>query len=282
MPSSSTTAPVGACSWCLRPAAPAALAGGLRKIGVRLVQLALDPIRTGEWDEDETANTLREADVSIASGMMRTIDEDYTTLETIRETGGVRQNWERNRAAASENARLARRLGLSLVTLHAGFIPHDPADPLRQIMLSRLREVIDLFAEQGVRIGFETGQETADTLVSALDQLDRPGAGVNFDPANMILYGMGDPVEALRKLAPRVLQIHIKDANPAPRSGVWGREVAVGSGAVKWDAFFDVMRSAGLRCGLMLEREAGPDCVNDMRAALDLLRKHDLWREAPA
>ena len=104
-------------------------------------------------------------------------------------------------------ADLAGEAGLDLVTLHAGFIPHAADDPLREVMLERLRQVVDVFAQRGIRTGFETGQETASTMLEALEDLGRPEAGVNFDPANMILYGMGDPLEGLRILAPRVLQV---------------------------------------------------------------------------
>ena len=87
--------------------------------------------------------------------------------------------------------------------------------------LTRL-EGIDSFTDAGLRIAFETGQETAATLLEALDELARPEVGVNFDPANMILYGMGDPVAAARALASKIAQVHIKDAIPAPRPGDWG------------------------------------------------------------
>ena len=118
-----------------------------------------------------------------------------------------------------------------------------------------------------MRVALETGQEQADTLLGVLDELDRPDVGVNFDPANMVLYGMGDPVAALRRLAPRVAQCHIKDAVATETSGTWGAEVPVGEGNVNWPAFFVVLRDAGLICDLMIEREAGGDRPGDIRLA---------------
>src|SRR5688572_12996243 len=122
--------------------------------------------------------------------MMSTHGEDYSTLATIRETGGLRpdRHWKRNLEAAREDTALARRLGLDLVTFHAGFLPEQRSDPERAKLLDRLRLVCDAFHEQGVRLGFETGQESAETLSEVLAELDHPAAGVNFDPANMILY----------------------------------------------------------------------------------------------
>jgi sugar phosphate isomerase/epimerase len=264
--------PLAVCSWSLQPTGPADLAAKVRACGLDAVQLALDPIRTGEWDEAETARALAGEGIIAVSGMMGAKGEDYSTLDTIKATGGVRPDatWPSNLAAAHANADLAARLGLRLVTLHAGFLPHDPADPERGRMLDRLAQVIEAFGARGVGVAFETGQESADTLLGVLAEL--PGAGVNFDPANMILYAMGDPIESLRKLAPHVAQIHIKDANPTAAPGTWGSEQAAGTGSVDWGAFFAVYREAGLGCGLVIEREAGNSRIEDVRTAAALVR----------
>lgn len=267
------TWPLGVCSWSVRPASPDELVSAVRALGLSRVQLALDPIRTGAWDEDQTLRALDKAGVTIASGMMAMAGEDYSTLESIRLTGGVRPDatWSVNLEAAVDNADLAARLGVSLVTFHAGFIPHDPSDPERGAMLSRVGMLTEMFAEQGVRVALETGQETAGTLLDALREIEAPTLGVNFDPANMILYGVGDPIAAVRELAPRLAQVHIKDAVPASAAGEWGREVAVGEGAVDWTRFFSTLRAVGFRGELMIEREAGEDRVGDIRRAAALV-----------
>ncbi len=278
---------IGVCSWSLRPGSVAELVDGLRAVGVTRVQLALDPIRRGEWTERTTRETLAAAGITIASGMMGMNGEDYSTLESIRRTGGVRpgETWNANVTAARANAEIAARLGISLVTFHAGFLPENPRDTEREAMMLRLSEMCRVFANAGVRTAFETGQESAVTLSGVLDDLvERVGLiapGVNFDPANMILYAMGDPVESLRTLAPRVLQIHIKDAVPTQKRGTWGREVVAGTGNVDWRAFFDVYRTAGLRCDCVIEREAGPTRIEDIIAARRLIESH-FPREAGA
>jgi L-ribulose-5-phosphate 3-epimerase len=243
------------------------------------VQLALDPIRTGAWDADETLEALQHAGLRVISGMMATRGEDYSTLETIRATGGVRldEHWEENLAAAKANAALAKRLGLGLVTLHAGFLPHDPQDPLRAVMTERLRRLIGVFAEQGVQVGLETGQEDAATLLSVLHDLRDTPPRVNFDPANMILYGMGEPVAALRALAPHVAQVHVKDAIASARPGQWGTEVPAGRGQVEWRSFFDVVRTLPESVSLVIEREAGESRLEDIRAARTLIRDVGGW-----
>lgn len=278
-----TPPPLGVCSWSLRPADPADLAAKVRACGLDAVQLALDPIRRGEWDEAETGRTLRDAGIAVVSGMMGMKGEDYSTLDTIRSTGGVRpdETWPDNLAAARANAAIARRLGIDLVTFHAGFLPHDPADPERERMLDRLRTLANVFGSTGVRIALETGQETADTLLSVLEDLNAPTGGtgvppvpvgVNFDPANMILYGMGDPIAAFTRLSPHVAQVHLKDARPTETPGTWGTETPLGDGAVHWPDFLYVYRDAGLRCNLVIERESGDRRVEDVRSATEYVR----------
>ncbi len=263
------------CSWSLEPVGPRDLAEKVRRCGLRAVQLALDPIRTGEWSEQDTVQALNDAGVSIVSGMMGTLGEDYSTLDTIRVTGGIRpdHHWPANRSAAARNAEIARSLGLSLVTLHAGFLPHDRNDSLRATMLGRLRELGDIFASRGISIALETGQEDAPTLLQVLHDLDTLGrpVGVNFDPANMILYGMGDPVAAITTLASHVRQIHIKDALPSPTPGHWGQEVVAGTGAVPWREFLSIARTLCPGAPLVIEREAGSARVEDVIAARNLL-----------
>ena len=264
---------LGVCSWSLRPASPGDLADSLMACGVSNVQLALEPLRTGAWTRRDLDAALSKAGVRLLSGMMAMHAEDYSTLESIRKTGGVRPDahWPSNLKAARAAASLARDLGLSLVTFHAGFLPERPHHPERATMLERLRTIADCFADQGVEVALETGQEDAQTLLAVLDELDRPRVGVNFDPANMILYGMGDPVDALQRLAPYVKQIHIKDAIPAGVHGEWGTEVVVGTGAVDWDAFLAVVASRLPGVPMVIEREADETRVDDIRAAVAFL-----------
>ncbi|MCC6406314.1 MAG: sugar phosphate isomerase/epimerase [Planctomycetes bacterium] len=266
---------LGACSWSLKANGPKELAQRVRQVGVANVQLALDPLRTGAWSVDETVAACASAGLSIRSGMMGMQGEDYGSLDSIKATGGVRptEHWNANLAAARANAKLAARLGLRLVTFHAGFLPHEASDPERKVLIERLRALVDVFASEGAVVGFETGQESARTLLDVLAELDRPTAGVNFDPANMLLYDMGDPVAALKLLAPRVKQIHVKDAVRTKQRGTWGAEVCVGTGEVDWRALFAAAAESKLDVDFMIEREAGDDRIGDMRKARELVER---------
>jgi sugar phosphate isomerase/epimerase len=156
---------------------------------------------------------------------------------------------------------------IKLVTFHAGFLPHDERDPEFAKLLHRLRLVADLFAASNIDLGLETGQETAAALDAFLQKLQRSNVGVNFDPANMILYDKGNPIEALRGLAPWLKQCHIKDANRTRVAGTWGEEVPAGTGQVNWPEFFATLRGIGFEGNLCIEREAGEQRAADIKTA---------------
>jgi L-ribulose-5-phosphate 3-epimerase len=266
---------IAVCSWSLQSTSADELVRQLQVAGLSRVQLALDPLRTGDWPEGPTLAALQIAGIEVVSGMISMQGEDYTTLETIRETGGVRLDapWEANLAGAEACAKIARRFGLSLVSFHAGFLPDDRDDPERGKLIGRLRQLVDIFAAEQVKLVFETGQETADTLVGFLEELDREASGVNFDPANMILYGKGDPVAALDRLAPWVRQVHIKDARSAATPGTWGEEMPAGTGEVDWSAFFDLLVTHHLPIDLVIEREGGDDRIGDIARARQMIEQ---------
>jgi sugar phosphate isomerase/epimerase len=245
-------------------------------VGIGTVQLALGPILDEQpgWTPD-AFDELRRAGFELASGMLAFPGEDYSTLETIRRTGGLRpdERWPASRDRAEAAARLAADHGVGLVTFHAGFLPVDRNDPLRPRMVERLRAVAGLFASRSVAVALETGQETAATLGEVLGDLGPDDVGVNFDPANMILYGMGDPVAALRTLAPGVRQIHVKDASPTDVAGAWGTEVPAGDGAVDWPGFFDVALALDPPVRFIIEREAGDNREPEIVQARDLVAR---------
>jgi sugar phosphate isomerase/epimerase len=207
--------------------------------------------------------------------MFGCLGEDYSTMESIRLTGGLAPDatWEQNQKDIEATAALAAELRLTLVTFHAGFLPHQESDPAFGKMLGRLAAVADLFARENILLALETGQETAPALAAFLQKLNRPNVGVNFDPANIILYNNGDPIQALRVLGPWLRQVHIKDAVRAKLPGSWGREVPVGSGEIDWPAFLGALRQLRFAGPLVIEREAGNDRVADVLTARSVLEK---------
>ena len=260
---------LGVCSWSLQANSVDDLVDQLGACGERRVQLALCPLLADE-DEQKALRRYVESDqIELCSGMMETIGEDYSSMERIRETGGVRPDahWDANLDIATRCAGLASDLGLRLVTFHAGFIPENEPG-LHDRMVERLCRVAEVFNDRGITLGLETGQERAETLLSLLSTISgRVRVGVNFDPANMLLYGMGDPIDSVRLLQDHVVQVHMKDAIVTKTPGTWGEEVPVGQGQVDWDAFFKIVEELENDVDVIIEREAGTTRVDDIRAA---------------
>jgi sugar phosphate isomerase/epimerase len=263
---------LGVCSWSLCPGDPAQLIDLLQRVGLTRIQLALGPLAYDKPWKD-AGKRLEEAGITVVSGMFGTKGEDYTSLETIRRTGGVvpDETWEFNWNHILRIIPVAQMLKVGLVSFHAGFLPQEEDDPTYHKMIKRLKQTALAFASARIDLAFETGQEDAATLKRFLERLDEPNVGVNFDPANMILYGKGDPVEAVKVLSGSIRQVHVKDANPAATPGTWGDEVTVGTGSVEWPAFFEALKSGGFTGNLCIEREAGNQRVKDIVAAKELV-----------
>lgn len=273
---------LGVCSWSLRASGPVDLAARTADAGLDAVQLALDPFRTGAWSLDDTIDAMAGTGIAIASGMMAMAGEDYSSIAAIRRTGGLRPDemWLVNLDAAHANAGIAGRLGIPLVTFHAGFMPDDPASAGFAALAARTAAIADVFGRYGVATALETGQESAGTLRAFLGVVDvrtgpsTPPIGINFDPANMLLYGSDDPMAAFDMLADRIAQVHIKDALPSPAPDQWGTEMAVGDGDVPWPAFLAAARDRAPRASLIIERESGADRDADIRRAATVVRAH--------
>jgi len=270
---------LGVCSWSLQPTSPPHLVELLHETGLNLVQLALDPIReqNADWRMVSSMNAFAAGGITAVSGMMSMRGEDYTSLESIRETGGLLQDehWDANRGASMQNARIAQEIEIPLVSLHAGHLPPKSDPEKREEVIDRLRLVVDIFRAHGSQIALETGQEDASRLLEFLKEVDRKDVlGVNFDPANIILYDQGDPIEALKLLLPHIRQCHIKDAVRTETPGQWGTEVPVGAGQVDWEAFFKVLKSKSGKLDLIIECETGENRVRDIIRARDLIRGH--------
>ncbi|MDP3849131.1 MAG: sugar phosphate isomerase/epimerase family protein [Luteolibacter sp.] len=261
------------CTWSLLPVGPIDLVARLHATGITRAQLALDPLRGDPAVWGDTKSLLADHGIEIVSGMFGCVGEDYATLESIRATGGIAPDatWGENLRNIRATAELASKLGLKLVTFHAGFLPSDESDPEFEKMLMRLKTVAEVFAAAGMDLALETGQESALSLQAILLGLNAPNLFVNFDPANMILYGKGDPVQSVGVLGRWIRQVHIKDATRAVTPGTWGEEVAVGSGDVDWPRFFAALEDIDFTGDWVIEREAGIDRIADILTAKQLV-----------
>jgi sugar phosphate isomerase/epimerase len=261
--------PVGVCSWSLRVDI-LQVAEAMKKLGIEHIHLALGPALHSQ--PDKYLNAVRQQNWAITSTMIDFPQEDYSSLESIRLTGGIVPDdcWDSNRKSFFEAARITAELGVKYLSMHAGFLDHS--DPVYAGKLTdRIKCLADAAAEQQVTLLLETGQESAEQLRHFLEKLNHPAVGVNFDPANMILYDKGEPIEAVRTLSPWIKHVHIKDAVRTTRAGMWGTEVPWGQGQVGGERFLQVLQQIRFKGALAIEREAGDDRLGDIKLAVQRL-----------
>ena len=272
---------LGVCSWSLQVTSLPELKRLLDGLGVSATQIACGDPHHASWQEgDAMPEAALGSGLTLTGAMLGFPGEDYTTPQTIKATGGFGNPADRPERLDRLKWALARTraLGLTDLMLHAGFLP-EVGDPDRSAMLDTLARAATLATDQGVTLAFETGQETADLLRQTLDELKCPNLKINFDPANMLLYDMGDPIRAVEILGPDIRSVHVKDARRPKVAGQWGEEVPLGEGEVDIRKFVATLKKVGYAGPLVVEREVGDQSgrIRDVAHGLQLL--HDCLSE---
>jgi sugar phosphate isomerase/epimerase len=250
----------------------AGVAEAMRRLGIEHVHLAVRPAL--EENGNEYLKAVRQQKWTISSTMIDFPQEDYSTLESIRKTGGIAPDeyWEQNRKLFTGVVEVTGQLGVKYVSMHAGFIDTTEAEYARKFH-DRIRRLADAAAAKQIMLLMETGQESAEELREFLQELNHAAVGVNFDPANMILYNKDEPGEAVRILARWIKHIHIKDAIRTKQAGMWGTEAPWGQGQVGGDSFLQALEEIGYEGTLAIEREAGDDRFGDIGLAAQELSR---------
>lgn len=266
---------IGVCSWSLRPTDMADLVAQVKQLELNHIQLALAPLLSlDDKRKHQELGHLRGAGFQITSGMIAFPGEDYSSIAMIRDTGGYvpDRDWDLRKQSTVQAARLASELNLKSLTTHVGFIPKSNSANYG-ILVCRIREIAAALGEFAIDLLMETGQEQGAELLQFLNDLSTRNVHVNFDPANMILYGVGDPIEAIQTLGRHIRHVHIKDGTLSKQPGVkWGEEVPFGTGHVPVRQFLSALKSVGYTGPLVIEREAGETRLKDVKAAIETLR----------
>jgi L-ribulose-5-phosphate 3-epimerase len=168
----------------------------------------------------------------------------------------------------------AKSCGIAAVQTHCGFLPEDPNDALYKETVVLLRELANLCKTNGQTFRYETGQETPITLVRTIEDVGVDNQGVNFDLANLILYGKANPVDAIEILAPYIQGIHAKDGLWPTNPKELGQEVPIGKGNVDFPRIIARLKEIHYQGAVTIEREiSGAQQIEDLRAAKVYLEK---------
>ena len=247
----------------------------------RVHDLGFSTCQVSPRDTDEaTAGKLRqalnryevEASAAIAGGPGPELYNFYQGPQTIglvpRATRAARIQ---RRKDVSD---FAKKAGIPALAGHCGFIPEDPNDPMYPEAVEAIKECAAYCRENGQKFNCETGQETPITLVRAIRDVGLDNVGVNFDVANLILYGKGNPADAIDILGPYAQGMHAKDGLYPTDPKSLGKEVAIGQGKVDFPTIISKLKAIGYKYPITIERETrGPQQEADLRAAKAYLEK---------
>lgn len=231
----------------------------VRDLGIKTVQLHTPhkPTRTPQAAREFLAK-LKDYDIAITTIVCGFDGESYASIEVTKQTVGLMPMDTRAAriAETKEISDFAKLLGVTEIGSHIGFVPHDRQSVEYQGIVESTREVVAYAKNNGQTYHLETGQEPADNLLAFIDDVGVDTLFINFDPANLILYGIGDPIGALKKVGHKVRGVHCKDALASSNPGIdWGREVPFGKGEVNAELFLQTLKESGYRGALTIERE---------------------------
>ncbi len=168
----------------------------------------------------------------------------------------------------------AKKLGVTDVATHMGFIPENPHDPNYSGLLSAVKTVANHYKQNGQYLLFETGQETPVTLLRLIQDTGCDNLGINLDPANLILYGKANPVDALDVFGKYVRGVHAKDGKYPTEGRYLGAEVPIGQGKVDFVKLLGGLHALGYDGSITIEREIdGDQQIKDIIAAKSYLQE---------
>ncbi len=174
-------------------------------------------------------------------------------------------------AARAEYVAAARdfvkEVGVKYAILHAGYVPNDPFSPKYAAMVSVMEKLALSYRSVGINICFETGQESPISLLRLIEDVGTGNLFVNFDTGNLILYGYGNPVDALTTFGPYVRSMHAKDGLPPTTPRKLGREVEIGAGNVDFPKVFRLLKELGFEGPITIEREISGSNADDIKRA---------------
>jgi sugar phosphate isomerase/epimerase len=251
-----------------------------KELGVRCGQIGISgELDIGAKTQAAWKSALEAEQFTVVTVFAAYNGESYADIPTVQQTVGfippaTRAEREKRTLECSD---FAAALDIPGIGTHIGFVPEDSSDPDYVAVRDMVRRVCDYAAARGQTFALETGQEPAGTLLHFFEDVGRANLRINFDPANMILYGTGDPIEALGVLAKHVVSVHAKDGDWPPKGqpGALGTERPLGQGAVGMGRFIAKLKQIGYKNPLNIEREV-PDHqerLRDMKMGVGLLSR---------
>lgn len=167
-----------------------------------------------------------------------------------------------------------KKIGVENIVTHVGFLPENPSTSEYCSLVNSLRELANYVKNNGQYFLFETGQETPVTLKRMIEDIGTGNLGINLDPANLILYGKANPIDALDVFGEYVRDVHAKDGKYPTDGKELGVETPIGEGKVNFPEFVKKLKEVGYNGPLTIEREiSGEQQIKDIVASKKYLEE---------
>jgi len=269
--------PLGLCGWSLdRHDAARAIEICGRDLQLPLIQIGLfGSEAVSRCDTQSLRAHFDGFGVSPCGVFVAFDNEDYSSIASIAATGGLATDeFPVRRELVRRAAGIAAELGAGSVAIHVGTIPRYKTSDAFARLADHTRGVAMTVEAAGSRLLLETGREPAETLLAFFDAVGPVSFGVNFDPANFIIYGTDEPASAAAKLRGRIDLVHLKDAARSPQPGVaFGKPAPFGAGDVQIARVVSKLRAGGYQGPLLLEIDARDGNLQPLQCAIEDLRK---------
>ncbi|MBR2847526.1 MAG: TIM barrel protein [Clostridia bacterium] len=250
----------------------------------KIIDLGLETIQLSCWEPElytqETADKIKamlgdKIEITSVWAGWTGGPRDWNVMDGPYTLGIVPEAYRARRLQeVIDGAKFAKMLGVKEVATHVGFIPEQPASELYRGVMRSIRYLAEELDKMGLYFNFETGQETPVTLMRMITDVDMPNVGINLDPANLIMYGKGNPIDALDIFKGKIRGVHIKDGDyPTDFYGL-GAERVVGEGTVNFDVFLPKLLKQGYTGDLYIEREInGDQQIADIKKTISYVKE---------
>lgn len=259
---------------------PLKMIRAVKSLGLRCGHLGFTSAVNFDGLADVYKQALADEDFTVTAVFAAYDGESYADVPTVQQTVGFipEATREAREKRTYEVVDMTAAIGVPIFACHIGFVPDDHTDPVYAPVRDMVRRICDYCAAKNIMFALETGQEPAESLLHFLEDVARPNLKINFDPANLILYGTSEPISALKLVGKHVVSCHAKDGNWPKAPGTLGTEMPLGEGSVGMANFVNTLKEIGYKGALTIEREVSLDQDMDDRHQAKLSHVDDIMK----
>jgi L-ribulose-5-phosphate 3-epimerase len=245
----------------------------VKSLNLNLCQIGFISEEIGNFDPYKIKKIAENYGIEIFSVFMLFKGQIFNNKDGPETMGFVAPKYREERLKlALEFSDFVKEMGVKNIVCHVGFIPDDEEDPIYKTFLPVMKKVIEKCKENNQIFCFETGQELPSTLKRTIIDIGLDNVGINLDPANLILYGKANPLDAVEIFGEYVKSMHGKDGLWPNRDEYLGREVPIGEGMVNFPVLLRRLKNKGFNGPIIIEREiSGERQIEDIKKAINYL-----------